>query len=88
MCNCGNKRQQFIAEKTFLQGNHQQADPPKNKMWPDVYFEYTGSSALSVIGSITGSHYRFTQPGIVQTVDYRDSPGMMAIPVLQKVNKQ
>lgn len=54
-------------------------------MWPDTYFQYTGKSALTVTGKITGKNYRFTKPGEMQVIDYRDASGMMAVPVLKKV---
>lgn len=50
-----------------------------------VVFEYTGNTALSVTGKITGTHYRFSAPGERQNIDGRDAAGMMGIPVLQKV---
>lgn len=87
MCNCGNKRQQFQAAESFKTSNPQNIEVPNNKMWADVYFEYIGLSALSVKGNITGRHYRFTHPGHTQLVDYRDTHGMMAVPVLKKPNK-
>ena len=83
MCNCGNNRQDLAAGRSLRLGNNHPL-PSKNKMWEDVSFEYTGMSALSVTGNITGKHYRFTQPGNVQLVDYRDASGMMAIPVLRR----
>lgn len=54
-------------------------------MWPDAEFEYTGLTALTVTGSVTGKRYRFFHPHNVQKVDYRDAAGMMAVPVLKKV---
>jgi hypothetical protein len=51
----------------------------------DVQFEYTGENALTVGGSVTGKRYRFIQSGNVQSVDYRDVPSMMTIPVLKKI---
>jgi hypothetical protein len=81
MCNCGNKRDtitQSVSGNIFLERN-------PVRMWPDVNFEYTGNSGLSVTGGITGKKYRFNRPGDIQLIDYRDTSGMMAIPVLKKV---
>ncbi|MEO6233499.1 MAG: hypothetical protein ABJB11_06030 [Ferruginibacter sp.] len=87
MCNCGNKRAQFAAGQPASLSNRQY-EPVKDKMWDDVYFEYTGLTALSITGKISGKQYRFTHSGNMQLVDYRDASGMMAIPVLRKVNKK
>ncbi len=80
MCNCGNKRNEFTQS---LSGN---VIAERNiKIWPDVNFEYTGSSGLSVTGGITGKKYRFNHPGDRQLVDYRDASSLMAVPVLKQV---
>jgi hypothetical protein len=57
----------------------------------DVYqqvgpaFEYTGTSALTVVGPITGVRYRFARPGSRVHVDSRDSVAMARVPVLKSV---
>jgi len=51
----------------------------------DLYFEYTGNSALTVTGSITGRKYRFAFPGDVQAIVYSDAGAMMALPMIRKV---
>ncbi len=88
MCNCGKKREEFGTSHSSTQSSYSDIEPVKNKSWDDVYFEYTGFTALSVKGSVSGRHYRFTQPGNTQPVDYRDTPGMMAVPVLRKVKRE
>lgn len=84
MCNCGNKRTEYnrLVKDSAQQNIHGYVPP---KMWSDVNFKYTGKTALSVVGSITGRHYRFQKTGDVQTIDYRDANAMMAIPVLNKI---
>lgn len=57
--------------------------PPR--MWDDVQLEYTGKTALTATGSITGKRYRFEHTGSQLVIDYRDAAGMMGIPVLRKV---
>ena len=85
MCNCGNKRAGLQLNQTADVAIQQSTIPSqKEKMWQDIYFEYTGVSALSLTGRITGKSYRFTAPGNIQPVDYRDAPTMMLIPVLKK----
>ena len=82
MCNCGNKRN----ELTQSLSGHVGAERNNTRIWPDVNFEYTGNSGLSVTGGITGKKYRFNHPGDRQLVDYRDASSLMAAPVLKKVN--
>ncbi|MEO9020706.1 MAG: hypothetical protein ABI237_14125 [Ginsengibacter sp.] len=81
MCNCGKKRNtiaQPLSGNVVMEGS-------STKMWPDVNFEYTGKSGLSVTGSITGKRYRFNHPGDVQLISYRDVSGMAAVPHLRKI---
>lgn len=84
MCNCGNKREQWSA-----QGATQWSRSPQpvfeKRMWADVAFQYTGATALSVRGSITGKHYRFSKTGDILHIDYKDASGMMGIPMLKRV---
>lgn len=87
MCNCGSKRDDLIKNESFTLSNVNSIKKAETKMWPDVAFEYTGKTALTVIGSVTGSRYRFHQPEDVQLIDYRDASGMINIPVLKKVNQ-
>lgn len=54
-------------------------------MWPDINFEYTGKTALTVRGPVSGKNYRFSKPGATQLIDYRDTSSLMAIPVLKRV---
>jgi hypothetical protein len=45
--------------------------------------EYTGVSALSVIGPATGRGYHFAQRGCRLDVSVRDAPGLLAIASLR-----
>jgi len=85
MCNCGNKREALTSQDAFLLSSGNNFSGPVTKMWPDVYFEYTGKTALSVKGTISGKHYRFSRPGDVQLIDYRDASSMRGVPVLKKL---
>ena len=78
---CGKKRNEYIADIN----NHAAIYFEPEKMREDIYFEYTGETALSVTGSITGNKYRFSKKGAVQQIDYRDAGSMMAVPILKKV---
>jgi len=50
-----------------------------------VYFEYTGKTAMTVMGPVTGATYRFTAPGSRVTVDFRDWKHVAAVPGLVRV---
>lgn len=56
-------------------------------MWPEAFFEYTGKTAITVTGNISGKQYRFNSPGDKQLIDYRDAAGMTKVPVLKRVSK-
>ncbi|RYY69272.1 MAG: hypothetical protein EOO13_10005 [Chitinophagaceae bacterium] len=86
MCNCGNKREGLAFEDSFSLSTENNHVTTGNKMWPDVNFEYTGKSALSVKGTISGKTYRFSKPGDVQLIDYRDVSAMRGVPVLKKLS--
>ena len=78
MCDCGNKREGFTA----LANN---VSTPGKKMWQDVWFMYTGQSALTITGYISGKRYRFNATGAQQLIDYRDASAMINVPVLKKI---
>ena len=65
--------------------NKERIKNPTQKMWPDINFMYTGQSALTVTGSVTGKRYRFSGPEDKQLVDYRDASSMMNVPVLKRI---
>ena len=50
-----------------------------------VYFEYTGSTGLTVFGSGTNRKYRFDRPGRRIEVDPRDRPSLSRVPNLREV---
>jgi hypothetical protein len=84
MCNCGNKRNEYH-QQVKNQSNNSMFDQTSPKMWKDAQFKYTGKTALTVTGVITGKQYRFSQPGDIQTVDYRDAGAMKAVPALKSI---
>lgn len=85
MCNCGNKREAFASQQKFNLSSGHTIARQGIKMWPDVNFEYTGKTSLSVRGNVSGKNYRFSKPGDVQLVDYRDAYSLMGVPVLRKL---
>jgi hypothetical protein len=48
-------------------------------------FEYTGRTALTVVGPVTGARYRFNRPGARAHVDPRDCAALSRVPVLKPV---
>jgi hypothetical protein len=85
MCNCGNKRNEFTTQSPAGSASKQPIHIPTQKMSPDINFMYTGQSALTVTGRITGKQYRFSTPGDRQLVDYRDASSMLMVPVLKRI---
>jgi len=83
MCNCGKKRNQQQPQLQESTAGHRYAGPTED--WKSMLFQYTGKTALTVTGSVTGKSYRFHQTGNIQSIDYRDVPGMRTVPVLKKV---
>jgi len=88
MCNCGKKRTEHQQQAKPIMTQSVTTTPTYNvnqtQNSQNTVFEYTGKTALTVIGNITGRRYRFNNPGDLQPVDYRDASGMMAVPVLRK----
>lgn len=85
MCNCGNQRSQLGGQQFTGMEKSELITAPGQKMWPDIKFRYTGQSALSVTGTITGRRYRFNKPEEEQPVDFRDAPSMLMVPVLKRL---
>lgn len=50
-----------------------------------IFFEYTGRTSMVVIGTGSGSVYRFTAPGSKLTVDVRDVPYLRTVPNLEEI---
>ncbi|HEY6979002.1 MAG TPA: hypothetical protein VH396_22055 [Chitinophagaceae bacterium] len=81
MCNCGKKRNEYSRSNALALNNTAAVSNTSN-----INFEYTGKTALTVTGNITRKNYRFNYPGHIHTVDHRDVPGMIEVPVLKKVS--
>ena len=52
-----------------------------------ILFEYTGRTALSVRGPMTGRPYRFAGPGMRVSVDARDAAAVAGVPNLRRVGR-
>jgi len=50
-------------------------------------FEYTGATALTAVGPITGRRYRFPAPGAIVEVNERDAPSLAAVPHLRRIRR-
>jgi hypothetical protein len=50
-----------------------------------IAFEYTGATALTVVGPASGRRYRFEGPGARQVVDPRDRPSLARVPRLREI---
>ena len=48
-------------------------------------FQYLGRTALTIVGPISGAHYRFEQPGSKLHIDPRDRIGLLRVPVLRLI---
>jgi hypothetical protein len=50
-----------------------------------AYFEYTGKTAMTVLGPVSGLRYRFASPGSRLAVDLRDRTRLTDVPHLVQV---
>jgi hypothetical protein len=48
-------------------------------------YEYTGLTAMTVAGPVSGQTYRFASPGAKAQVDMRDVASMASLPNLQRL---
>jgi hypothetical protein len=85
MCNCGNKRTSLSSQETMQPAGNRNTPAQGSKLSPVVNFKYTGKTALTIKGNITGKNYRFGAPEAIQGIDYRDAPYMVGVPVLEKL---
>ncbi|MEP6467009.1 MAG: hypothetical protein ABJB05_11925 [Parafilimonas sp.] len=85
MCNCGKKRNLFTQQTSASRPVIATQQSMFMQKKEPALFEYTGSTALSVIGNITRKNYRFHFSGDKQYIEASDAAAMMAIPVLKKI---
>jgi hypothetical protein len=86
MC-CGSNRASF-EEQTNSKATQAKTILPAENETINYVFEYTGKTALTAIGLVTGRRYRFNSPGDMQSVDPSDVSGMMMVPVLKRRKTQ
>lgn len=51
---------------------------------PQVFFEYTGKTGMTVVGSWTGRSYRFSKPGARVPINASDVGSLAGIPNLRR----
>jgi hypothetical protein len=83
---CGKKRTAYPAPATRRPGPESNgalastAAPPVN-----FEFEYLGGTTMTVLGPVSGRHYRFVGHGARLAVDPRDRLSLAAVPGLREV---
>jgi hypothetical protein len=73
---CGQNKRPYVA----IRASGVAPKPPSN-----VLFEYTGPTAMAVIGPVSGIRYCFPSPGARVQADPRDSRSLAAIPNLRQI---
>jgi hypothetical protein len=79
MACCGQRRASITTSETPVAAKH---PPARSGM---VMYEYTGPTAMTVAGPMSGTRYRFDSPGAKVEIDMRDAPFMGALPNLQRL---
>ena len=90
---CGRKRAALQTPSTFTDSASSLVGPPwkgqaRNatpEARPKIVFEYTGYTALAVIGAVSRLRYTFIKPGSRVEVDARDHASLAAVPHLRLV---
>lgn len=59
--------------------------PSVAPMRATLLFEYTGRTALNIVGPGSRTAYRFDRPGARVLVDARDATSFAQVPVLRRV---
>ena len=77
---CGQRRGQ-VATSGAVAAAGMRA-PPRSRV---AIYEYTGLTAMTVTGTLSGAHYRFASPGAKMQVDMRDVPSLSGLPNLRRV---
>ena len=66
-------------------GRASESPPHKGTSSSVAVYEYIGSTAMTVTGSISGLKYRFKHPGAKVQVDRRDISSIVGLPNLRRV---
>jgi hypothetical protein len=60
--------------------------PAQAMRYSHAFFQYVGTTALTVVGAATGTRYRFDSPGATVAIDFRDQQSLLNVPNLRRVN--
>jgi hypothetical protein len=83
---CGEMRQPAAGPMIPSRGDGRGVNTGRGDLFFEIKFEYTGQTALTVVGPVSGRRYRFGQPGSRLVVDPRDRPGLAMNPKLRQRN--
>jgi hypothetical protein len=83
MACCGQRQSQLPLRGQLRSARTGVATQPSLVLW----FEYTGSTAMTVFGPATARYYRFDRPGARLPLDARDVPFLKGIPHLRRARK-
>ena len=50
-----------------------------------LVYVYVGKTALTAVGAVTGTRYRFDRPGARVAIEPADKPSIAAVPLLRRV---
>lgn len=84
---CGNNRARLYGAvpPQMATGNTSVPPAPPRAAAAAVVFEYMGETAVSAIGAVTRTLYRFVGKRAQVRVDARDAPSVGRVPNLRKV---
>ena len=83
---CGKKREELWVKGAPGSSQSQVGTGPQSPpaSGTTIVFEYTGRTAMAVIGPASGMRYSFEGPGALVEVDVRDWRSLAAVPHLRK----
>ena len=90
MACCGSQRRQLDltrpapSPRSAVSANPSSPRPAARRF--EIYFEYVGPTAITVMGGATGRRYRFDRRGDRLMVDPRDRPSLVAVPHLRQLS--
>ena len=86
---CGQRRaqQRNTSSSAFTKERHPPRTSADRMPMGSAYFEYTGETAITVIGGVTRRQYRFAAPGVPVMVDARDRSGLAKVPMLRETRE-
>ena len=85
---CGRQTSHFAAPAA---PRHPASQPPaaprpvERTRYAQAFFEYTGTTGLSVTGPVSGKRYRFERTGARLAVDPVDKPALERVPNLRRM---